>query len=115
MWVQKLMDGRPPLRRRVHTNPSAAPAGGACRHPLAVAGQARPGQECLRCRAPVHRLRHDVDWALEVGKHVMCTVPMAASVDDCRRIVGLSEKTGLKYLLAETVVYAPPPGRKPQA
>ena len=45
----------------------------------------------------------------------MCTVPMAASVDDCRRIVGLSVKTGLKYLLAETVVYAPPPGRKPQA
>ncbi|MEX0670041.1 MAG: Gfo/Idh/MocA family oxidoreductase [Pirellulales bacterium] len=44
--------------------------------------------------------------ALEAGKHVMCTVPMATSVDDCRRIIQLSEKTGLKYMMAETVVYA---------
>ena len=44
--------------------------------------------------------------ALEAGKHVMCTVPMATSVDDCRRIVELSAKTGLKYMMAETVVYA---------
>ena len=44
--------------------------------------------------------------ALEAGKHVMCTVPMATSTDDCRRIVELTEKTGLKYMMAETVVYA---------
>jgi predicted dehydrogenase len=36
----------------------------------------------------------------------MCTVPMATSVEDCRRIVELVEKTGLKYMMAETVVYA---------
>ena len=50
-----------------------------------------------------------VEWtikALEAGKHVMCTVPMATSVEDCKRIVDLSEKTGLKYMMAETVVYA---------
>jgi hypothetical protein len=34
--------------------------------------------------------------ALEAGKHVMCTVPMATSVDDCKKIVELSAKTGLK-------------------
>jgi predicted dehydrogenase len=44
--------------------------------------------------------------ALEAGKHVMCTVPMATSPDDCRRIVELTEQTGLKYMMAETVVYA---------
>ena len=44
--------------------------------------------------------------ALEAGKHVMCTVPMATSVDDCRRIVELVERTGLRYMMAETVVYA---------
>jgi len=44
--------------------------------------------------------------ALEAGKHVMCTVPMATSVEDCRRIVELTEKTGLRYMMAETVVYA---------
>jgi predicted dehydrogenase len=31
---------------------------------------------------------------------------MATSVDDCRKIVELSAKTGLKYMMAETVVYA---------
>ena len=44
--------------------------------------------------------------ALEAGKHVMCTVPMATSVEDCKRIVDLTAKTGLKYMMAETVVYA---------
>jgi predicted dehydrogenase len=44
--------------------------------------------------------------ALEAGKHVMCTVPMATSLDECRRIVELSESTGLRYMMAETVVYA---------
>jgi len=44
--------------------------------------------------------------ALEAGKHVMCTVPMATTVDDCRRIVELCERTGLRYMMAETVVYA---------
>jgi predicted dehydrogenase len=28
--------------------------------------------------------------ALEAGKHVMCTVPMATSIDDCRKIVELT-------------------------
>lgn len=44
--------------------------------------------------------------ALEAGKHVMCTVPMATSVEDCRKIVELVRKTGLKYMMAETVVYS---------
>jgi predicted dehydrogenase len=44
--------------------------------------------------------------ALRAGKHVLCTVPMTTSVEDCRRIVELVEKTGLKYMMAETVVYA---------
>jgi predicted dehydrogenase len=44
--------------------------------------------------------------ALEAGKHVMCTVPMATTVDDCRRVVELVRETGLKYMMAETVVYS---------
>ncbi len=42
--------------------------------------------------------------ALKAGKHVMCTVPMATSIEECRKIVQLAEKTGLKYMMAETVV-----------
>jgi len=44
--------------------------------------------------------------ALKAGKHVMCTVPMATSVADCKKIVDLVKKTALKYMMAETVVYA---------
>lgn len=43
---------------------------------------------------------------LQAGKHVMCTVPMAVSVEECRQIVELVKQTGLKYMMAETVVYS---------
>jgi predicted dehydrogenase len=44
--------------------------------------------------------------ALKAGKHLMCTVPMATTVAECQQIVQLVNETGLKYMMAETVVYA---------
>ncbi len=44
--------------------------------------------------------------ALKAGKHVACTVPMATSIADCKKIVELTKKTGLRYMMMETVVYA---------
>src|SRR5271169_6658597 len=44
--------------------------------------------------------------ALKAGKHVMCTVPMALSIDECRQIVELVARTGLRYMMAETVLYS---------
>ena len=44
--------------------------------------------------------------ALQAGKHVMCTVPMATTIEDCERICQLVQETGLKYMMAETVVYS---------
>ncbi|MEA3335939.1 MAG: Gfo/Idh/MocA family oxidoreductase [Chloroflexota bacterium] len=44
--------------------------------------------------------------ALEAGKHVFCTVPMATTIAECEQIVDLVKKTGLKYMMAETVVYS---------
>ncbi len=44
--------------------------------------------------------------ALDAGKHVMCTVPMATTIDECRQIVEKVKETGLKYIMAETVVYS---------
>src|SRR5262249_40663384 len=44
--------------------------------------------------------------ALKADKHVACTVPMATSIEDCKKIVDLVKKTGLKYMMMETVVYA---------
>jgi len=44
--------------------------------------------------------------ALDAGKHVLCTVPMATTIDECRQIVEKVRQTGLKYMMAETVVYS---------
>jgi predicted dehydrogenase len=44
--------------------------------------------------------------ALNAGKHVMCTVPMATTIEECQQICELVKKTGLKYMMAETVVYS---------
>jgi predicted dehydrogenase len=44
--------------------------------------------------------------ALKAGKHVMCTVPMAIRLEECGEIVDLVRKTGLKYMMAETVLYS---------
>ncbi len=44
--------------------------------------------------------------ALKAGKHVMCTVPMATTIEECEEIVNLVKETGLKYMMAETVVYS---------
>ena len=44
--------------------------------------------------------------ALEAGKHVMCTVPMATTIEECEQICEKVAETGLKYMMAETVVYS---------
>lgn len=44
--------------------------------------------------------------ALNAGKHVMCTVPMSTSISECEQIVDKVKQTGLKYMMAETVVYS---------
>src|SRR5438552_16971836 len=44
--------------------------------------------------------------ALKAGKHVACTVPMATSVEDCKKIVALVVHRKKKYMMMETVVYA---------
>lgn len=44
--------------------------------------------------------------ALRAGKHVACTVPMATSVEDCKRIVEATRETGLHYMMMETVIYS---------
>lgn len=65
-----------------------------------------PGVDFVHINSPIP----DHAWmsmeALKAGKHVMCTVPMATTVDECRQICELVKKTGLKYMMAETVVYS---------
>src|SRR5947208_17119238 len=44
--------------------------------------------------------------ALNAGKHVACTVPMATSVDECKALVEARRKSGKTYMMMETVVYS---------
>ena len=42
---------------------------------------------------------------LDAGKHCACTVPMATSLDDIRRIVAAKRRSGKNYMMMETTLY----------
>src|SRR6056297_2300675 len=67
---------------------------------------ADPDIDAVHINTPIPNHAEHTLAALEAGKHVACTVPMATSVEDCKAIVELTAETGLSYMMMETVVYA---------
>jgi len=65
-----------------------------------------PNVDAVHINSPIPDHAWQSIAALKAGKHVACTVPMATSIEDCKKIVDLCKKTGLKYMMMETVVYA---------
>lgn len=65
-----------------------------------------PNVDLVHINSPIPDHGWQTIAALKAGKHVCCTVPMATTVAECKQIVELCKKTGLKYMMAETVVYA---------
>lgn len=53
--------------------------------------------------APDH-VRHVLE-TLAAGKHVLCAVPAAMSIDDCHKLIEAVNRTGLTYMMAETSYY----------
>jgi len=53
--------------------------------------------------APDHA-RHVVA-SLNAGKHVLCAVPAAMTLEECNQILETVKKTGLTYMMAETSIY----------
>ena len=45
--------------------------------------------------------------ALRAGKHVLCAVPAAYTVEDCRNVVAAVQESGRVYMLAENWPYEP--------
>lgn len=43
--------------------------------------------------------------ALKAGKHVICAVPAAMTIDECEELLETVERTGLTYMMAETSYY----------
>ncbi len=62
--------------------------------------------DCVHINSPIADHASMSLQALDAGKHVMCTVPMATTIDECRQIVEKVKETGLRYMMAETVVYS---------
>ncbi len=67
---------------------------------------ADPDVHAVHINSPIPDHAEQSIKALKAGKHVACTVPMATSVEDCKKIVDLVKQTGLKYMMMETVLYA---------
>jgi predicted dehydrogenase len=65
-----------------------------------------PNIDIIHVNTPLQLHADHVVWALEAGKHVGCTIPMATSVEDCKRIVDAQRETGLVYMMMETVIYS---------
>ncbi len=65
-----------------------------------------PGVNFVHINTPIPDHAPMAIAALKAGKHVLSTVPMATTIEECKKIVDLVKKTGLKYMMAETVVYS---------
>jgi len=65
-----------------------------------------PNIDAVHINTPIQlHAKHSL-MALRAGKHVSCTVPMATTIEECEEIVNTVKETGLKYTMAETVVYS---------
>src|SRR4051812_19392782 len=83
---------------------------------LRVPAQARTLEEVLALReveavavfthAPRHA-EHSIA-ALRAGKHVLCAVPAAITLEECEQLVAAVRETGLVYANAETSYWRPP-------
>src|SRR3954468_639597 len=65
-----------------------------------------PKVDAVHINSPIPDHAGQAIAALKAGKHVACTVPMATSIADCKKIVDLVRQTKKKYMMMETVVYA---------
>lgn len=65
-----------------------------------------PAIDAVHINTPPYLHAEHVVAGLEAGKHVACTIPMALSVEDCKKIVEATRRTGKKYMMMETVVYS---------
>src|SRR6476646_2990529 len=65
-----------------------------------------PNVDAVHINSPIPDHAWQSIAALKAGKHVACTVPMATSIQDCKKIVDLVRQTKKQYIMMETVVYA---------
>ena len=62
--------------------------------------------DAVHINTPIQSHAEQTIKALNAGKHVACTVPMATTVEECRLICEAVQKSGKTYMMMETVVYS---------
>lgn len=62
--------------------------------------------DAIHINTPIKDHAWMAEEALKAGKHVASTVPMALTVDECKRIAELERETGKVYMMMETAVYS---------
>lgn len=65
-----------------------------------------PNVDAVHINTPIQNHAEQSLAALRAGKHVACTVPMATTVEECRKIVEAVKETGKTYMMMETVIYS---------
>jgi predicted dehydrogenase len=65
----------------------------------------QPGLDAVHINTPIAAHAPMALAALNAGKHVACTVPMATTVDECLQIVEARRRTGKVYMMMETAIY----------
>ncbi|MBQ3591622.1 MAG: Gfo/Idh/MocA family oxidoreductase [Clostridia bacterium] len=66
---------------------------------------ADPTIDAIHLVTPIPMHADQTVAALNAGKHCACTVPMATSLEDIRRIVEAKRKSGKNYMMMETTLY----------
>ena len=64
-----------------------------------------PNVDAVAMFTPAPQHVDDCVDVLNAGKHVVCAVPAAYSLEQCQRLVDTVKKTGLTYMQAETSCY----------
>jgi predicted dehydrogenase len=64
-----------------------------------------PTVDAVHILAPVHLHADLVVATLQAGKHCACAVPMATTIEDLDRIIAAQERSGLTYMMMETMVF----------
>ena len=64
-----------------------------------------PSVDAVHLVTPIPLHADQTVAALEAGKHCACTVPMATSLEDIRRIVKAKRRSGKNYMMMETTLY----------
>jgi predicted dehydrogenase len=67
---------------------------------------ADPAVDAVHLVSPIPAHEEQTVQVLEAGKHCACTVPMATSLEGIKRITEATRKSGKKYMMMETTLYA---------